>query len=170
MAQGIKLQGFREFETKIKNLPKELKQEVGGETWEAAKHWEQLSKQAAPKDQGRLVGSIKGTKTEELASEVTVNALHAPYLEWGTITKVKVPSELQAYAATFRGGGAGGGKAKEFIYAWMKRVGVPKERQWFVFISIITKGIRPQPFFFIQKPIVEKEFFRNVQNILNTEH
>jgi len=167
---AITLQGFKEFENKLKNLPKDVKKEVGGETFAAAKNWEKRAKIAAPKDQGRLVGQIKGSQIGELASNVSVNVDYAPYEEWGTKSKVNVPPELASYAATFRGGGPGGGNARRMIYAWMDRVGIPKERQWFVFISIIVKGIRPHPFFFIQAPIVEKEFIKNVKNILETEH
>lgn len=170
MAVGIQLQGFKEFKNKLNRLPKEIKHEIGGETFFAAKNWERLSKQAAPVDQGRLRGSIKGSQIGELASQTTVNVEYAPYLEWGTKSKVSVPPELSAYAATFRGAGKGGGKAREMIYAWMNRVGIPTELQWVTFISIIVKGIKPHPFFFIQAPVVENEFLKNVRNILNTEH
>lgn len=166
----IKTSGFKEFQNKLKGLPKQLKHEVGGETYAAAKQWERLAKQAAPADQGRLRGAIRGEQTGPLSSHVVVNIDYAAYLEWGTKTKVQIPSELQSYASTFRGGGHGSGKAKEMIYAWMKRVGIPEERQWFVFISIIVNGIKPQPFFFIQRPIVERGFIQNVQRILNTPH
>jgi HK97 gp10 family phage protein len=173
---GIQLKGFKEFDKKLKNLPLELKKEVGGETFAAAKMWEQRAKRAAPVDQGRLRGSIRGNQRQTSSpdflgsSEVTANTIHAAWLEWGTKKRVKVPAELSAYAATFRGGGTGGGKAKQMIFAWMNRVGIPKDRQWITFISIITNGIKPQPYFFIQRQPVEKEFIKNVRNILNTEH
>ncbi len=91
-------------------------------------------------------------------------------MEWGTKTKVKVPADIATYASQFRGGGSSGGNVKLKIFEWMKRVGIPPERQYFVFISIITKGISPHPFFFIQRPIVEKALFTGVNNILKTEH
>lgn len=167
---GIKLQGFKEFENKLRNLPVQLKKEIGGETFFAAKDWERRAKLAAPVDQERLRGEIRGSQSGELASEVVVNVSYAPYVEWGTKSKVQVPAELSSYAATFKGGGGGGGKAREMIYAWMNRVGVPKQLQWVTFISIIVKGIKPHPFFFIQSDAVGKEFIKNIRNILNTEH
>lgn len=173
---GIKLKGFKEFEKKLHNLPADLKKEVGGETFAAAKLWEQRAKRAAPVDQGRLRGSIRGAQKQSgssefiASSEVTANAVHAAWVEWGTKKKVKVPAELSSYAATFRGGGTGGGKARQMIFAWMNRVGIPKDRQWVTFISIITNGIKPQPYFFIQREPVEKDFIKNVRNILNTPH
>lgn len=101
-----------------------------------------------------------------MANEVVSPAEYSAYVEWGTKTRVSVPPELQSYAAQFRGG-KGAGDAKKMIYAWMDRVGVPKDRQWVVFISIITKGIHPHPFFFIQKPVVEKQLIGDIKAILN---
>jgi HK97 gp10 family phage protein len=167
---GIKLSGFKEFKGKIRKLPKEVKREVGGETFAAAKNWERLSKQLAPVDQGRLRAAIRGSQTGELASQVTCNIEYAAYQEWGTKTRVRVPAELSAYAATFRGGGPGGPGARLMIYAWMQRVGIPQEFQWVTFISIIVKGVKPHPFFFPPAPIVEKEFIKNVRNVINTQH
>jgi len=170
MPTNIQLSGFKEFRSKLTNLPKVLKEEVGGATLDAALLWEQLAKQAAPVDQGRLRNEIKGSQTGELTSQTVVNVDYAAYLEWGTKTKVSVPADIADYAAQFRGGGDGGGKAKQMIYAWMQRVGVPVEFQWPVFISIIVKGINPHPFFFIQRPEVERQFIKNIGEILNTEH
>lgn len=170
MAQFITIKGGKELERRIKNLDKEIKAEVGEETFQSAKKWEQMAKQDAPVDQGLLRSQIRGIKTGPLASEVASPAEYSPYLEFGTKTRVRIPPELASYAAQFRGGGAGKGDAQKFIYAWMDRVGIPKEQQWQVFISIIVKGIRPHPFFFIQQPLVNKEFIKNVNNILQTPH
>lgn len=164
------LNGFSQFADKLHELPSVLRKEVGEETFEAARHWADLSRRAAPKDQGRLVGSISASRTGELSSKMTCDVNYGAYMEWGTKKYVRVPGELAGYAATFRGGGAGGSKAKEMIYAWMKRVGIPKEFQWVTFIRIIVNGVRPHPFFFPPKPIVEKEFVNNVKKIINTEH
>lgn len=171
MPTGITLKGFDQFRNKLNNLPSVLKEEVGGETLQAAKMWEQSAKLAAPVDQGRLRNEIVGSQTGALSSQVVCNVEYAAYLEWGTKTKVSVPAEIADYAAQFRGAGPGGGpSAKVAIYAWMNRVGIPVEAQWFLFISIIVNGIKPHPFFFIQRPKVEIEYIKRVETILNTEH
>lgn len=170
MGRGLQLKGSVEFLKKIRNLPSVIKKEVGGETFASAKEWERLAKQSAPVDQGRLRAAIHATQVGETASTVVCNVEYVAFVEWGTKSRVKVPPDLESYAATFRGNGAGSGKAREMIYAWMNRVGIPPERQWYVFVSIIVKGIKPHPFFFIHKPIVQRDFNKNVRNILNTEH
>jgi HK97 gp10 family phage protein len=165
----IQLKGFREFRSKLKSLPKEVKQEIGFEVQDAAANWEGRAKRDAPKDQGFLSNHITSRKTGEMNAQVVSGADYSAYMEWGTKLRVRVPANIASYAAQFRGAKSGR-NAKQMIYAWMNRVGIPEERQWIVFISIIVNGVKPQPFFFIQRPIVEKEFISSVRNILNTEH
>lgn len=169
---GIKLSGFKEFRGRMRTLPAEIKKEVGGETFAAAKSWERMSKQLAPVDQGRIRGAIRGNQVKETVSEVTCPVFYAPYIEFGTKRYVSIPAGLQAYAAQFRGGGQRGARfeLQKNLFAWMDRVGIPDESQWFVYITIIVNGIKPHPFFFPPSPIIEKEFIKNVRNILNTEH
>lgn len=170
MPTSITLSGWKEFGAKCKNMAAILQQEVGGEVRDAAEYWVGLAKRDAPKDIGTLAGLIDAEHISPMHSEVTSHAEYSAYMEWGTKTRVRVPADLQGYANQFRGGGLEKGNAKRFIFAWMNRVGVPKEYQWPTFLSIIIKGVHPHPFFFIQVPIVEKQLFANVQKILNTEH
>lgn len=171
MPNVVTLTGFKEFEAKLKKMPDILKSEVSGEVRSAAEEWALLAKQAAPKDLGFLAGQIdaKHGNDKEMFSEVVSNANYSAYMEWGTKSKVSVPADLQAYAAQFKGGG-GKGLTKELIYAWAKRVGIPEQYWWPVFISIVRKGVKPHPFFFIQKPIIEKILFAGVKKIVETEH
>lgn len=168
MANTITLKGFKEFQNKLKKLPTEVKREVDDVVQDAGATWEDLAKQAAPTDQGRLRSAITSKSNGLMKSEVVSPVEYSAYIEWGTKTRVNVPSELQSYAAQFRGG-KGAGDAKRFIYEWMNRVGVPPERQWIIFISIITKGIHPHPYFFIQRPIVEKQLIGDIKHILSVE-
>lgn len=169
MPTTVTLAGWKEFEAKLKNMPARLTREIDGEVEDAGRIWASGAKRDAPADQGFLRGQISSYKRGPMVSEVASEANYSAYVEWGTKTRVQVPADLQGYASQFRGGVNQGG-AKKMIFAWMERVGVPKERQWVTFLSIIIKGIRPHPFFFIQRPIVEKALFTGVNNILKTEH
>lgn len=169
MPTTVTLSGFKEFEQKCKNIPQILMQELDGEVEDAARLWESLAVQAAPVDQGFLKGLISKQKITLGEWEVTSEAEHSAFLEFGTKTRVSVPAELQVYAMNFKTGYTPGG-AKKMIFAWMKRVGIVKEAWWVVFMSIIIKGIYPHPFFFPQKPLAEKQFITGAQRILNTEH
>lgn len=154
----------------MKNLPAVLQKRVGETVKFAAGTWEQGAKNDAPTDQGRLRNEIKSVKNSEASYSVVANSEQAPWVEWGTKSRVKVPAELQAYAAQFRGRGStlkGKGSAKEMIFAWCKRKGIPPEAWFPIYRSIMVNGIKPQPFFFIQRPKVEKQFIADLKQVLN---
>lgn len=167
MPNQVTLKGFDEFQRKLKALPPQLKKQAGALVYDAAQLWEEKAKLDAPKDQGRLVGMIRAKKVAEMTSETVSAADYSAYIEWGTKSRVRVPAELASYANEFRGGRSNG-NAKEMIYAWMNRVGIPADKQWFVYISIVTKGIHPHPYFFIQRPFVQKQLFTDLEHMLNT--
>lgn len=169
MPNAITLEGWTEGIAKLKAMPEILYDEIDGEVQDAAENWEGLAKAAAPVDQGALRNGISSYKVAQMNWETVSASEYSPYIEWGTRTKVRVPGELSAYAQQFKTGYQPGG-AKKAIFAWMNRVGIPKERQWIVFLSIMIKGINPHPFFFPQKPIVERGLITNVDRILKTEH
>ena len=169
MPTTITLTGWKEFETKLQNMPKILEKEIDGELESAAKDWDARAKDAAPVDVGFLRGGIIYGKVQTGEWQVTSKSNYSAYMEWGTKTRVQVPADLSAYAATFKGGG-GQGDLKKFIYAWCKRKGIAPNLWWPIFISIARFGVHAHPFFFIQMPIIEKELFENVKRILTTEH
>ena len=132
--------GFKELEAKLKNAPANLRKEIGAEIQFAAERFTELAVKDAPANVAGgigLRGSIRPVKVAELTSEVAVHKEYAPYVEWGTITRVQVPSELASYAIQFKGRG-------------IRKNG----------------GMFPQPFFFKQIPIVRKETIAHIENIL----
>lgn len=88
-------------------------------------------------------------------------------MEWGTKTKASVPGWLSSYAQQFKGG-VKGGDAKRHIYAWCKRVGVPEEKWFLVFVSIMQKGVKPRPFFFKQKAHVQKKLLSDLKILVDS--
>ena len=62
-----------------------------------------------PVDTGTLKNSIQSTPIKvsknEITGGVTVGAEYSPYVEFGTGTRVKVPSELSAFASQYKGDG-----------------------------------------------------------------
>lgn len=191
MPTVVTLTGFKEFGDKLKNMPKTLEREIGGEVKEAAEHWAERAKQDAPVDDGFLRGQISTKKTSMMDWEVNSHAEYSAYIEWGTKRRVSVPSDLQAYASQFRAKrlSAGGNGFYDNILEWVKRKGFAAERTksgrisksisstiaqeqaaFAIFLSIIRHGIHPHPFFFIQRQFVERGLFANVANILNKEH
>ena len=86
---------------------------------------------------------------ERLLTAMYSNAPHAPFVEFGTGTKVKVPAELQELAARFKG--SKGGSFKDLlanIQAWCKRKGIEEKAAYPIAVSIANKGISGHGFMY----------------------
>lgn len=169
MPTSITISGFKEFANKCNKLPGELLDKADGVAEDAADTWESLAKLAAPKDIGSP-GILSGISNKRLSQgnwEVVSASDHSPYMEFGTRSKARIPADLVAYASQFKGP-TGQTDAKKFIFAWAKRVGLPEDAWWPVFISIMRFGVNPHPFFFVQKPIVEAQFIKDLKQIIET--
>lgn len=141
MSSTITFTGWDAFIQKAQNLPQILFEEIDGECEDAAAYWEELSKNDAPKDTGRLYQNITKKQLGLMHYEVVDPIEYAAFREWGTGALVSVPSDLREYAITFKGAG------------------------------IRQVNSRPHPYFFIQQPIVEKYLFENIKNnIIEREH
>lgn len=134
----VNIVGLDQFQSKLKSIPEQLKREVRGVVEAGAKTFVRNAKKQAPKDMGFLTGGISFTKISDLTFEVVSSKEYSPYIEWGTITKVKVPSELQSYAIQFKGKG-------------IRKNG----------------GIIPRPFFFPQAPLVKRQIENGIAAVLN---
>lgn len=185
--------GFKEFADKMKSLPNDILNRLDGECEDAAALWEELAVNAAPVDEGRLRGDITFKKVADMNYEVVSPVFYSPFIEWGTKTRVSVPADLQAYALQFKDKTQG--DYFDFLNAildWVKRKGIHEiglqhrnvvlrseggKRETkkdallrvaeAIAFSIIRHGIKPHPFFFPQKPIVEKEWRDNTNKILS---
>lgn len=162
----IRFKGFDEYIAVLRNAPQTVRKDADFFLMDAANTWEEFAKKSAPKDQGKLAGGIV-TKPTKGGYDVVVNSEYAPYQEWGTKTRVRVPSELQQYASQFKGK-KGGGQAKRAIFDWCKRVGIPPERWFLVYRSIMRYGVHPHPFFFIHKQKVEAQLLADLQQLVES--
>lgn len=140
MSATITFNGWGVFLDKVQSLPQILFDEIDGECMDAAGYWEDLAKMSAPKDTGRLSQNISNYRVSLMHYEVVDPIEYAAYREWGTGSLVSVPEEYTDYAIQFKGKG-------------IKRI-----------------NSRPQPYFFIQQPIVQKYLFDNITKVLNAEH
>jgi hypothetical protein len=163
----VTITGFKEYGAKLQKAITQFPNELDEAAKFAAANWTQLADRAAPKDFGKLHGSISAKQDKVGVWEVVSPKEYSAYMEWGTKSRARIPAELQGYAAQFRGTGAGKG-VKELIYAWVLRKGLGKDAQWPIFISIMRTGVNPHPFFFIHRPVIEKQLFADLKQILET--
>jgi hypothetical protein len=124
----FEIQGLDKLQAKIKTLPKDVQEEVVGEiqAWGYEVNSKQLAliSQQKIQDLGALQQNTKAMPTND-GVELISNVYYAPYIEFGTRLKVKVPSELSDYAIQFKGKKRG--DYYDFLNAildWVKRKGI----------------------------------------------
>lgn len=145
------IQGLTELIARIKAAPQAIANKIAFELQDGAQNIAAEAKQRAPGDQGILRNEIGVAKIDNLTYEVFSGAEYSPFVEFGTLSKVEIPAGLEEYAAQFRGGAginAGSLSFKQAIFNWCERKGIDKSLWYPIFISIATKGVRAQPFFF----------------------
>lgn len=148
MASGYII-GMDALKNRLKTAPETIRKAVGIELSDGAQAIAAEAKQRAPGDQGILRQEITAQKIDDLTYEVISGAEYSPYVEFGTLSKVQIPPELEEYAAQFKGSaGASSLSLKEAIFNWCARKGIDKEAWYPIYISIMTNGVKPQPFFF----------------------
>lgn len=196
MAQGLYIdarqltKGIKGFERLIKEMPDKVSDVLNASALEI----EAKAKRAAPADRGLLRQTISADITKSLKKHITSHAPYSAYVEFGTGKfaaqyVATLPSNYQAFAAQFRGGGGGG--FKEFIRLlaeWVKRKGITgtysvKTRRrtgnraarqsedlsvaYAIAISILRNGIHPHPFMIPALIAQEPKIKRDMQTLLN---
>lgn len=169
MAQGLTIQveGLKQLQKKLGNLPEHLIQEFDAELADTANGVVNRAVEDAPRDQGILIQGISFYREDEMQYVVVSGAEYSAYIEFGTRTRVQVPAELQDYANQFRLQNTGGeSDVKKIIYEWCRRKGI-EERYWYpIFIKIMTVGVNPHPFFFPQMRWAQTQLNKNLRQAL----
>jgi HK97 gp10 family phage protein len=158
----IEARGLKELKKKFGKIPENVANEVDGVLAYGANEFVNRAVNDAPVDQSELRQKISAKREAVMWHEVVSGAEHSAWVEWGTRSRVQVPAELQSYAAQFKGGGGKKG-AKQAIYEWCRRNGIPEEAWFSIYKKIMTVGITPQPFFFKQVPAVQAAVQKKLQ-------
>jgi hypothetical protein len=126
-----------------------------------------IAKSLAPKDEGFLQNRITVKEISQLEYEYVAQDKKAAWLEFGTKKKVQIPSELSDVAQKYKGIGLGSGlNARQTIYDWCKRKGIPKEAWYPIYREIVTNGIKPHPYFFPAYNRVKPKLIKRIKEIM----
>lgn len=153
MAQfTFKVEGLEKLKARIKELPKDVQEEVVGEiqAWGNEVNAAQLAliSQQNIQDLGALQQNTKAVYNTD-GVELISNVYYAPFIEFGTGAKVKVPAEVADYAARFRGQKRG--SFAEFVNKmrqWLKRKGYNEKLAFIAALNKIKNGSEARPYFF----------------------
>ena len=137
----VNVTGLKELEARLKNAPEKIRREVDAEVQEGAREFALRAKQSASSqfgDKGVLAAGIQPENRGLMNAFVFSNAKYSAYIEWGTITKVLVPAELQEYAIQFKGKGLR-----------------------------TTGGISPRPYFFRHTEPIQQLIMQRIRAVLD---
>lgn len=171
----IRLEGFKEFNGKLNQLPKRLQSRSSAIVKDVASQWARDAKRAAPKDQGKLIGQIQAVKVNDTTYEVISPSAYSQYVEFGTKRRKNTVIngvDYSSYAQTL--GYKKTGDYFDFLNSildWVKRKGLSRVVNSYtgravggraakenlivlaqaIANSIMRHGIKPHPFFFLQR-------------------
>jgi len=154
MKVNAKIKGLSKTIKALQNKGEEIRQKVNTEVKRSAKIIESNAKRNAPVSDGRLRASIIADPVSDEQWQVLAKASYAPYVEFGTKSKVEIPAGLEGYAMQFKGGGGSFDDLVENIEIWAKPKGIPQEAVYPIAIKIAREGVGAQPFLF---PAFESE-------------
>jgi HK97 gp10 family phage protein len=157
---------------KLDTLDAKIQQDVKDEVNASALNIQSGAKRLAPVNFGQLRNSIylkEKSNDKGYIFSVGSSASYAPYVEFGTGGKVSIPAGFEELASGFKGKKAGTFKDMvEALTLWVRRKGIgggnDKSIAYAIAISILRKGMRPQPFLI---PAFETEKPKMIKNILN---
>jgi len=104
------IKGAKELIAKLRKMDAEVQKETRRIIFDAGSSIEGEALMKVPVDLGQLKQSIKSDILNNgFTVVVSANAPHAPFLEFGTRSRVSVPAGFESMAAPFKRGGEGAG-------------------------------------------------------------
>jgi HK97 gp10 family phage protein len=162
---------------KLQSFDKKVQEDVKDEVNASALNIQSGAKRLAPVNMGQLRNSIylKEQKVDKgFVFTIGASASYAPYVEFGTGGKVSIPQGFEELASGFKGKKAGTFKDMvEALTLWVRRKGIgggkDKSVAYAIAISILKKGMRPQPFlipaFEAEKPKMINNIKKAIENV-----
>ena len=170
----IDIKGMTEALGKFDKYGKKVQAEIKDEVGASALKIQSDAKKLAPVNLGTLRNTIylveQSVSQSKFMFSVGASARYAPYIEFGTGGKVSIPAGYETYASQFKT--KTGGTFKEMVKAlteWVEKKGIgggknSKSVAYMIALSILRKGLRPQPFLI---PAFEQERPKLKSRILN---
>jgi HK97 gp10 family phage protein len=115
----FELEGLRDLLKEVETLADDIKEEIDIEMDASLTEMEATARRLAPVDMNFLRSSITAKREATLSYELVAQSYYAPYVEFGTKTKVDVPAGLEDYAIQFWSGkrfARGGNRAQPFFF------------------------------------------------------
>lgn len=161
------VKGLAKVLKKLKDLGEKAEIGIDQSADQAVREIAVDARSRAPKNLGKLQQSIVPLKIGDLRYETRVGELYGVFVEFGTGAKVRVPPELNDLANRARSNPSGSFEnGLQSIKDWCKRKGIPETAAYPIFVSILNKGLTPQPFLYPAFVKGRDQYLKNLQNLL----
>ena len=166
----VSLSGIKGLEKALKSKSEALTKSVGHEIQASVININNIQKTTAPIAYGALRSSLDWAKISPLEYKIVTQVAgssYAPYVEFGTGTKVSIPQGLESVAAAYKGGN--GGTFSQMIAElkdWCRKKGIPEAAAYPIALKILREGVRPQPFFFAPAFAEWNKLKKRIENML----
>lgn len=157
MSFTVKVEGVNSTIKRLKKLGKEVADEADDVMTYSAYRVDRDAKKNVVVDTGDLRASIH-VINKYLDKEVKTDKTHAPFVEFGTKSKVDVPQGLESYAMQFKSSGGNFADLLEAIQGWCSRKGIDSQFAYPIALRIAQNGVSARPFLF-------PAYFREVPNV-----
>jgi HK97 gp10 family phage protein len=151
---SLDISGIKQVEDAIKKIDAKATSGLSKELTDASTNIERVAKRTAPGNFGKLRGSINKDISNQLFKSVFSTVEYAPYVEFGTRGKARIPAGYEAFAAQYKAKGKSGKGLWSAIQFWIKRKGIDPKYTFPIFRAILNNGVPAQPFMI---PAYEKE-------------
>ena len=133
----------------LDSLGEKVRKSAEREIERSARNIERKAKTNAPSGVSNRLKTSIDVRGSGLSREVYTDVRYAPYVEFGTKSKVEIPPGLEGYAMQFKGKKGGSYEDLEKnIKRWAHLKGIPEEAVYPIIKSILHKGTKAQPFLF----------------------
>lgn len=147
MSFTVEVKGINETVKRLKRLTKEVATDADKVMGYSARSIERDAKKNVDVDTGDLRASIH-LIDKFLDKEVKTDKTHAPFVEFGTKSKVDIPQGLEQYALQFKSSGGNFADLLEAIEGWVSRKGIDAQFAFPIALRIAQNGVSARPFLF----------------------
>lgn len=147
MSFTVEVKGINKVVKRIQKLGDEVAEDADKAMGYSARRIERDAKKNVAVDTGDLMNSIH-VIDKFLEKEVKTDKTHAPFVEFGTKSKVDVPQGLEQYAMQFKSSGGNFADLLESIQGWCSRNNIDAEFAFPIALRIAQNGVSARPFLF----------------------
>ena len=159
----VKVKGLQETLRGVDEASRRIQDNIVLELERSAQATRTEAQSRVPTDTARLKASIRISRPDKFKRAVGTNVEYAPFIEFGTKSKVDIPSGLERVAAQYKGAGGSFDDLLDNVAQWVRRQGIDEAAVYPIALKIAREGVRPQPFLFAPANAEGAELYKRLK-------